>query len=107
MTAETNLKWTVSDAFSIRAGAQYRRSNFLSTFLRPYNADTVVRALPAGTTLAAITTTINGVDKLWGNGAPSSWAAIDPDKWASTFGFDDVRYCGVECGAGRSRVVEE
>ncbi|NWK97700.1 TonB-dependent receptor [Sphingobium lactosutens] len=107
MTAETNLKWTVSDAFSIKAGAQYRRSNFLSTFLRPYNADTVVRALPAGTTLADITTTITGVDKLWGNGAPSSWVAIDPDKWASTFNFDAVRYCGVECGGGRSRVREE
>ena len=47
MTADINLKWTVSDAFSIKGGAQYRRSNFLSTFLRPYNADTVVRALPA------------------------------------------------------------
>ncbi|WP_434404047.1 TonB-dependent receptor [Sphingobium sp. DN12] len=107
MTADINLKWTVSDAFSIKGGAQYRRSNFLSTFLRPYNADTVVRALPAGTTLADITTTITGVDKLWGHGAPSSWAAIDPDKWADTFGFDDVRYCGVECGGGRSRVREE
>ncbi|MGA1850164.1 TonB-dependent receptor [Sphingobium yanoikuyae] len=107
MTADINLKWTVSDAFSIKGGAEYRRSNFLSTFLRPYNADTVVRALPAGTTLADITTTITGVDKLWGHGAPSSWAAIDPEKWADTFGFDDVRYCGVECGGGRSRVREE
>jgi len=107
MTADINLKWTVSDAFSIKGGAQYRRSNLLSTFLRPYNADTVVRALPAGTTLADITTNITGVDKLWGHGAPSSWAAIDPEKWADTFGFDDVRYCGVECGGGRSRVREE
>ncbi|AYO79175.1 TonB-dependent receptor [Sphingobium yanoikuyae] len=107
MTADINLKRTVSDAFSIKGGAQYRRSNFLSTFLRPYNADTVVRALPAGTTLADITTNITGVDKLWGHGAPSSWAAIDPEKWADTFGFDDVRYCGVECGGGRSRVREE
>jgi iron complex outermembrane receptor protein len=107
LTAETNLKWTVNDAFSIRAGAQYRRSDFLSTFLRPYNADLVVRALPTGTTLASITTSIKGVDKLWGDGAPASWVAIDADKWASTFGFDDVRYCGVECGAGRSRVTEE
>ncbi|WP_303759549.1 TonB-dependent receptor [Sphingobium yanoikuyae] len=107
MTADINLKWTVSDSFSIKGGAQYRRSNFLSTFLRPYTADTVVRALPVGTTLADITRTITGVDKLWGNGAPSSWVAIDPDKWADTFGFDDVRYCGVECGGGRSRVREE
>lgn len=107
LTAETNVKWSASDAFSIRAGAQYRRSDFVSTFLRPYSADTVVRALPAGTTLADITRTISGVDKLWGNGAPSNWVAIDPEKWASTFGFDSVRYCGVECGGGRSRVREE
>ena len=107
MTAEANLKWSFSDAFSIRAGAQYRRSDFLSTFLRPYSADLLVRALPAGTSLADITTTISGVDKLWGKGAPSSWVAIDADKWADTFGFDSVRYCGVECGAGRSRVREE
>jgi TonB-dependent receptor len=107
LTAEANLKWTLSPAFSIRTGAQYRRSDFLSTFLRPYNADTVVRALPAGTTLASLTTNITGVDKLWGNGAPASWAAIDPDKWADTFGFDSVRYCGIECGGGRSRVREE
>lgn len=107
MTAEANVKWTLGDALTIKAGGQYRRSDFLSTFLRPYNADTVVRALPAGTTLANITRTISGVDNLWGNGAPSSWVAIDPDKWASTFGFDSVRYCGVECGGGRSRVREE
>lgn len=107
LTAETNLKWTVSDAFSIRAGAQYRRSDFLSTFQRPYSADTVVRALPAGTTLASITRDITGVDKLWGQGAPASWVSIDADKWADTFGFDDVRFCGVECGGGRSRVREE
>ncbi|MBJ7443107.1 MAG: TonB-dependent receptor [Sphingobium sp.] len=107
LTAETNLKWTVSDAFSIRAGAQYRRSDFLSTSLRPYSADTVVRALPAGTTLASITRDITGVDKLWGQGAPASWVSIDADKWADTFGFDDVRFCGVECGGSRSRVREE
>lgn len=107
LTAGANLTWKASEAFSIRAGGQYRRSDFLSTFLRPFNADTVVRALPAGTTLADITTTIGGVDKLWGNGAPSGWAAIDAEKWADTFGFDAVRYCGVECGGGRSRVREE
>ena len=107
MTGEMNLKWKVNDALSFKVGGQYRRSDFKSTFLRPYSADLVVRALPAGTSLADITTSITGVDKLWGNGAPSSWAAIDPEKWADTFGFDDVRYCGVECGGGDSRVREE
>jgi iron complex outermembrane receptor protein len=107
LTSELNLAWTVSPGFVVKVGGQYRQSDFVSSFLRPFNADTVVRALPAGTTLASITTNITGVDKLWGNGAPASWVAIDPDKWADTFGFDDVRYCGVECGGGRSRVREE
>ncbi|WP_062731583.1 TonB-dependent receptor [Sphingobium abikonense] len=107
MTGEMNLKWTVNDALALRVGGQYRRSDFRSTFLRPYSADLVMRPLPAGTSLADLTRSITGVDKLWGNGAPSSWAAIDPEKWADTFGFDSVRYCGVECGGGNSRVREE
>ena len=107
MTGEVNLAWTVTDGFTLKFGGQYRESDFRGTFLRPYNADTVQRPLPAGTSLADITTQIEGVDELWGNGAPASWAAIDPDKWADTFGFDDVRYCGVECGGGDTRVQEE
>lgn len=106
-TGELNLAWTLSDAVKLRFGGQYRESDFRSQFQRPFNADTVVQALPAGTTLASITRQITGVDKLWGNGAPASWAAIDPDRWASTFNFDGVRYCGVECGAQDARVNEE
>ncbi len=106
-TGETNLNWSVADGFTVRVGGQYRESDFVSSFLRPYNADTVVRALPAGTSLASITRTIDDVDELFGAGAPGTWAAIDPDKWASTFGYDAVRYCGVECGGARSRVKEE
>ncbi|MBJ6121986.1 TonB-dependent receptor [Sphingomonas sp. BT553] len=107
MTGEVNVGWKVGEDLTIKAGGQYRESDFLSTFLRPYSADTVVRALPAGTTLASITRQITGVGDLWGSGAPNSWAAIDPDKWADTFGFNSVRYCGIECGGGRSRVKEE
>ena len=106
-TGEVNVGWDVTDAFTIKAGGQYRESEFVSTFLRPFNADSVVRALPAGTTLASITRQITGVGKLWGNGAPDSWAAIDSAKWESTFGFDQVRFCGVECGGGRTRIKEE
>jgi len=105
-TGEINVKWTLSDAFSVRFGGQYRESRFHLTSLRPHNADLVVRALPAGTSLASITRQISGVDKLWGNGAPASWAAVDPDKWASTFNFDSVRFCGSECGGVDTRVNE-
>lgn len=103
---EVNLSWTLNDAFKLRIGGQYRESNFHLTSLRPYNADLVTRALPTGTTLASITRQITGLDKLWGYNAPASWAAIDPDKWASTFNFDGVRYCGPECGGVDTRVKE-
>ncbi|WP_425424050.1 TonB-dependent receptor [Sphingomonas sanxanigenens] len=106
LTGEVNFDWEFTDGFKLKFGGQYRESDFRSTFLRAYNADTVVRALPAGTTLADITTNITGVDKLWGNGAPSSWVAIDPEKWEETFDFDSVRYCGVECGGGDTNVRE-
>ncbi|WP_447726104.1 TonB-dependent receptor [Sphingomonas koreensis] len=105
-TGEVNLRWALSDAFSVRFGGQYRESRFHLTSLRPYNADLVVRALPAGTTLASITRQVSGLDKLWGHGAPASWAAVDPDRWSQTFGFDSVRYCGSECGGVDTRVNE-
>ncbi|WP_033923399.1 TonB-dependent receptor [Sphingomonas sp. 37zxx] len=106
-TGEVNLAWTVDPTLTIKAGGQYRESDFRGTFERPFNADNAVRALPVGTTLADITTQISGLDKLWGNGAPASWAAIDADKWADTFNFDSVRFCGIECGGGDSRVREQ
>jgi TonB-dependent receptor len=106
-TGEVNTNWTAAPGFQIKAGGQFRRSDYETKSLRPYNADLVVQALPAGTTLAGITKTIDGVGDLFGNGAPNSWLAIDADKWASTFGFDKVRYCGVECGAPYGRVREE
>lgn len=107
LTGEVNLAWTPADGITFKAGGQYRESRFRSTFLRPYTADTIVTALPAGTTLASITRQITGLDKLWGNGAPASWAAIDSEKWEQTFNFAGVRYCGVECGGGDTRVNEE
>jgi len=106
-TAEVNLEWEASDAFTMRFGTQYRESIFRGTFERPYNADTVVVPLPAGTTLADITTQITGLDEAWGYGAPASFVAIDPSAWEETFNFDAVRYCGVECGGGDTEIDEE
>ncbi|UIJ45023.1 TonB-dependent receptor [Sphingomonas cannabina] len=106
-TGDVNLKWTVSDAFTLRVGGQYRESRFHLVSLRPYSADLTVRPLPAGTSLADITTQITGLDNLWGHGAPASWAAIDADRWAEAFDFDSVRFCGSECGGVDTRVNEE
>ena len=106
-TGEWNFTWKAAEALTFKAGGQYRRSDFTITNLIPYSADLVVRALPAGPSRASLTPQITGVGELWGNGAPASWATLDPDKLISTFNLNATRYCGTECGAQSSRVLEE
>ena len=107
LTGELNWDWHVSDAFSVKFGGQYRQSHYRFRNLRAYNADVVVRNLPAGTALADITMQIKDMDKLWGKDAPASYAVIDPDKFASAFDLDSVRYCGVECGGADTQINED
>ncbi len=107
LTAELNADWNVAPGVKLKLGGQYRRSDYNAYVSLPYTADTVVRALPAGTTVASITRTIDGLDELFGRGAPASWVAVDPDKWDQVFDFDSVRFCRTECGAGASRIRED
>ncbi|ATY32403.1 TonB-dependent receptor [Sphingomonas psychrotolerans] len=106
-TFELNTLWNVDDGLKFKVGGQYRDSDFNSYNLAPYTADLAIRPLPAGTNLASITRQISGLDNLWGNGAPASWAAIDPDKWDALYDLDAVRFCDVDCGGSRARVREE
>ncbi|USU06219.1 TonB-dependent receptor [Sphingomonadaceae bacterium OTU29LAMAA1] len=106
-TYEANFEWKATPGFKVRAGGQYRESDFQSKGTLPFLAQTVVTALPAGTSLSSITRQISGVDKLFGTGAPASWVAIDSEAWEKTFNFDGVRYCGAECGAGVSQIREQ
>ena len=73
----------------------------------PLRNATVTRALPAGTTLADITTQIKGLDDLFGAGAPASWAAIDLHKWDEVFGIDSIPVCYAECGAAQAKLFED
>jgi len=107
LTAEVNTDWDVDQGLKLKIGAQFRRSDYNAFNSSPYTADTIVRALPAGTSLASITRQISGLDELFGRGAPASWAAIDPDKWDGVFDYDSVRFCRTSCGAGASRIREE
>ena len=106
-TFEGNLEWNVTPDFAFKVGGQYRESNFQTTGSNLIPSQVAVRALPAGTTLASITRQIDGFGELLGRGSPSSFAAIDPDKWRQAFGFDSFQYCGIECGAARSGVKEK
>ena len=105
--AELNSDLDIFEGVKFKAGVQWRRSDYNAWVSSPYTADTIVKALPAGTSLASITRQISGLDELFGRGAPASWAAIDPDKWDSVFDYDAVRFCRTECGAGASRIRED
>ena len=105
-TFEGNLEWNVVDNFAIKAGGQFRESDFQIRGQNLIPSLVAVRALPAGTTLASITRQITDFGKLLGTG-PAEYAAIDPKKWRTAVGFDGFQYCGIECGAARSGVREQ
>ncbi len=106
LTTELNFAWTVADGFVLKTGGQFRESDYNVTSVREYPADMAVRALPAGTALSSITRTISGLDGLWGDNAPNSWAAIDAAKFADLFDTDSIRTCDYTCGGVNSRVRE-
>jgi TonB-dependent receptor len=105
-TAELNGRWEFMPDVSLKAGGQYRQSDFTTWNLNLVPSQTAVRPLPAGVTVASITRQITGLDDLFGNGAPASWVAVDADRWSEVFGFESFQYCGVECGAARSQIKE-
>ncbi|MES2337202.1 MAG: TonB-dependent receptor [Pseudomonadota bacterium] len=107
LTAEVNGAWNVTQDIALKFGGQFRESDYSAYVSLPYTSQTIVQALPAGTTLASITRQISGLDSLFGSGAPASWAAIDSDKFRQTFNIDAVQFCRTECGAGASRIREQ
>jgi TonB-dependent receptor len=105
-TLNLDFDYAWSDALAFKFGAQARVSDYTSWNLNPLPGSTATQNLPAGMTVADISRTIDGVGGLWGRGAPDSWVAIDPWKWADLTNFAAREYCGVECGAGSSGVRE-
>lgn len=106
LMAEWNAHYEFSDAFKLHFGGQYRSSDFKQRLTTYYTADTLVQALPAGVSLADLTTQITGVDSLWGHGAPASWATLDWRKLADTYNLFDARTC-TGCGEINPAVREE
>ncbi|RDE06047.1 TonB-dependent receptor [Sphingomonas aracearum] len=106
-TDELNLSWKADDVLTVRVGGQFRRSDFTTRGTGYYTADIVTKPLPAGVTLTDLSRQVTDVDKLWGQGAPSSWAVFDPDKLYNALNLDAARTCGVECGQGTNRVKED
>ncbi|MFP1132856.1 TonB-dependent receptor [Asticcacaulis sp. W401b] len=105
-TISLDGKYDITPQLTLKFGVQYRQNDFNAYNLNVVPTQTAVTALPAGVTLASITKQITGLDDLWGHGAPASWVAIDSVKWREAFKFNDLKYCGIECGAGKSQIKE-
>jgi len=106
-TFNLNGTWKMTDEWKLKLGAQYRENHFSSHGSNPLRNATVTKALPAGTTLADITTQIKGLNHLFGDGAPASWAAIDLKKWDKVFDIDSIGVCDVVCGAAQAKLFED
>lgn len=113
-TFELNTTFSPFEGIALRAGAQYRvsdfnsfNSNFVNSRLFEIQNQVSPRPLPAGVTLADITRQISGLDDLFGRGAPESWVAIDTEKWEDVFNFEKLATCGVECGGGTAGIKEK
>lgn len=100
-------EWQATDLFAFTLGGQYRESDFHSRVSNLVPAQVPVTALPAGVTVADITRTITDLDDLFGSGAPASWVAVDSKKWRDVFNFADMDFCGIECGANQSQILEK
>ena len=101
-------EWQANDAFKVKGGLQWRQNNFKNRVSGILAAQTVTQALPGGRPLSDFTMNIKDLDDKFGAGAPASWVAMDPKKWAEAFNYPDAfNFCGIECGANRSQMLEE
>ncbi|MBM0105370.1 TonB-dependent receptor [Steroidobacter sp. S1-65] len=106
-TFDLAAEWQANDMFAFTWGGQYRENDFHSRNSNLVPSQVPVQALPDGVTVADISRRITGLDDLFGSGAPASWVAVDPKKWRDVFAFGDMDFCGVECGAAQSEILEK
>ncbi|NWK94573.1 TonB-dependent receptor [Sphingobium lactosutens] len=102
-TAELNGLWSVAEGFKLRFGGQFRETDFrVVSFSRTAANNIAVPAFPAGKSLADVTRQITGFGKGLGAGVPSSWVAVDYDKFNDLFDTEARQGifadCSVECG---------
>lgn len=100
-------EWQATDQIALTLGGQYRENDFRSRVSNLVPSEVPVTALPNGMTVADISTRITGLDHLFGSNAPASWVAIDSRKWRDAFNFAGMDFCGTECGANQSQVLEK
>jgi len=85
-TAELNAAWEIMHGLSLRIGGQYRDSRY-QTYSTSRVTQNLAPALPAGTTLAQLTTPLTGFGSSLPVNTISGWAAPDYAKFDSALGF--------------------
>jgi iron complex outermembrane receptor protein len=84
--AKLDLQYAPTESIKLKIGGDFKKYDF-STWEQRRTSETTVPALPAGTTLASLTTLISGFgDGLdLPAGLPTSWRIPDLDAFADTF----------------------
>jgi TonB-dependent receptor len=84
-TAQIDGDYELTDSLRLKAGVNVKNYEFSSWALARVN-ESIVPTLPAGVTLASLTTLVSGFGKnLGGSGYPTSWAAPDLNAFAKLF----------------------
>ena len=91
--AKVDLAFIANEAFTVRGGLSWKQFDMSSVDSRRA-LETVVPALPAGVSMADISTVISGFGKGLGASAPSSWVIPDLGVIAGLF---DI-YCHCDTG---------
>lgn len=87
-TAELNASWEILEGVKLRAGAQYRDSEY-ETLSRSRVTQNLAPSLPPGVSMADLTSPLTGFGKSLPVSVTSGWAAPDYDKFDSVFGFSN------------------
>ncbi|WP_213979840.1 TonB-dependent receptor [Sphingomonas sp. dw_22] len=87
-TAEMNAAWSIAEGLKLRVGGQYRDSKY-ETLSRSRVTQNIAPDLPAGTTMAQVTSPLTGFGKSLPVDVTTGWAMPDYDKFDSVLHFSD------------------
>lgn len=106
-TAEVDFSWQFMPEFALKFGIQSRESDYKNHSIIIAPDDRGTTELPAGTSVADFSRTVNGVDDVLGSDTMGDYLGVDHDKWKDVVGYNDFVWCGPECGAQSPAVNEK
>ncbi|HYC02161.1 MAG TPA: TonB-dependent receptor [Azospirillaceae bacterium] len=108
--AELNGSYEVVPAFTIKAGANWKKFTYAST-AQQRASETTIPALPPGTTIADLTTLLSGFGRNLDvpEGTPTTWLRPDVEKFDEVFGIYSgtgiFQLLGVESAGARGNIA--